>query len=42
VVPSFPTGVEDAETIEMRASVLVTGQQPQMFLRLTVKRTVTP
>jgi hypothetical protein len=37
IVPAVPTGVQDAETIEMRAAVEVTGQ-PQMFLRLRAKR----
>jgi hypothetical protein len=37
VVPAVPTGVQDAETVEMRAAVEVTGQ-PQMFLRLRAKR----
>ena len=41
VVPSLPTGVQDATTIEMRASVRVEGQG-KMFLRLEAKRRATP
>ena len=41
VVLAAPTGAQDAETIEMRAAVEVTGQ-PQMFLRLRAKRVVAP
>ena len=40
-VPATATGVEDAETIEMRAALDVTGQ-PKVFLRLRAKRVPTP
>lgn len=40
VVPSEPTGVQDATTIEMRASILMEGER--QFLRLRAKRTGSP
>jgi hypothetical protein len=40
VVPSVATGVQDATTIEMRASVLMEGER--QFLRLGAKRTGSP
>ena len=40
VVPSVPTGVQDATTIEMKASVVIDGQS--QFLRLRAKRTGSP
>lgn len=41
VVPSVPTGVQDAETVEMRGSILIDGQSRQ-FLRLRAKRVPVP
>lgn len=41
VVPSAPTGVQDAETVEMRGSILVNGES-QKFLRLRAKRVPVP
>jgi hypothetical protein len=41
LVPAAPTGVEDAETMEMRASVAIEGQE-RMFLRLRAKRVPVP
>lgn len=40
VVPSVPTGMQDATTIEMKASVLLEGER--QFLRLRAKRTGSP
>ena len=40
IVPSVATGMQDATTIEMKASVLLDGAQ--QFLRLRAKRTENP